>query len=276
MKRIGCIGTLQTGAFDNHSAYILDIFNELRSYRLSHESNGIFIAFDDNFLLILEGNPDSLATNLYRIRRDHRIKYISILFNQNINKVIFTHWRLKFFDKQSEAHADYLFNLRKKVIPSITLGSPEDQLIFDTFFPSAKPPEPPEHSHPSISEASPLACTKSPQSPASIDFEHKLLSLSAWPKPTQLQLTPPIMKTCSLLSHHKISYQTLYNKGIWASETELKALLSALIKLGVLIVNEAPAEQHLKVAEKSVSQPAPLDRFGSLMKRFLTSSRKAM
>lgn len=265
MKRIGCIGEIKSDKSTGLSEAVVSIFNELRVFNNEYSINGVFLVFQNVVLQILEGETHQVASAIYKLGRDPRLNNVTILFNNDTGSAYFSSWKVRFLQSSSKSHKQYLDQLYNDIFEDVDISDAEakervDQLFFRREgLADASLPETEAHS---IGRT--IITLK--------DLYKMEFGITGWPKPGQLTLTPQVMKACSLLSKSPLSYRGLVSRQVWATEKELDVFLGQMLALGLIRLTGSKANDVQGGALECT--PPVKDRFGQLMKRFLTSNRQ--
>ncbi|MDY6918988.1 MAG: BLUF domain-containing protein [Pseudomonadota bacterium] len=273
MKRIVCLCTLPQSFQDNLSAYLMDAYDDLRKFNIEYDIKGIFIVYRNTVLLVLEGEGKAVARAAYKTRMDTRFKTCSIIVNCKIETPYFNRWSIRLVKPDSESQQLFLNRLKKELEKDFVFESPKDRKLYEDIYIAER------NQVPAGAPAASGAGAPQAQELKHSDLVQYSVSLSAWPKPTQMKLTPPAMKTCSLISNRFVPYQTLIDRKIWPTEADLEQFINLLYSLETLSlkmyqqpagVSPAQAEPQ-KTAEQKTSEKQ--DRFSQLIKKFITSPR---
>lgn len=280
MKRIACVGNLVRNNDSDHSGDIVGLFNDIRAFHSEGTLCGLFLVYENSFLQILEGESQGIANAVYKVRKDPRLEDCHIILNEGIEQPYFSHWKVKFYRPHMERHRALLKELDSGILSQCNFDSSAARRCYETFFPES-------FDLPILTEVcnpQPETGTQEADSDSGIiDYRSFSYSISCWPKPGQVKLSPQIMRSCSLLSKQRISYDDLLQRGLWCDESDLQCFLQQMIKLGVMKTYKAEAPgskvHQLDTSAKTEPQPPtphkPADRFGALMRKFLTSARHA-
>lgn len=263
IKRAACIGHLSDNASMRPADAIVTLYNELRINNTRQNIKGIFLVSNDALLFIMEGEPSDLALCLYKLRNDERLADINLIASHDITTPLFSNWQIRFFKRDSELHMQYFEKIHKHLHNTIKFSCAEDKTRYQAFLPG-------QHSHTQTADRE--ASHTTPTTNAS--FADKLLMIRSWPKPTQMKLTPRVMRACSLLSSRKIPYNALLQSQIWESEQLLKQFLQDINQLGILVIQNQAAQltngsnPNLRTHHSSETD----NRFSNLLKKFITPS----
>ena len=274
MKRIACVGNLVRSNDSDHSGDIVGLFNDIRAFHSEGTLCGLFLVYDNSFLQILEGESSGIANAVYKVRKDPRLEDCHIILNESIEKPHFTHWKVKFFRPHMDSHRALLQELDSGILSACHFESRAARRCYDGFFPES-------FDLPVLTDVCDPEADAAAGGDELLDYPRYSYSINAWPKPGQVKLSPPIMRSCSLLSKQRIQYDELLKRGLWETEAELQAFLQQMIKLGVMKAysNDSAASKVHQLETKAnapAAQPHKAgDRFGALMRKFLTSARHA-
>ncbi|MYM63341.1 BLUF domain-containing protein [Pseudomaricurvus sp. HS19] len=273
MRRIACIGKLSSSNRSQLCEQVLDIFNRSRIFNSSKQIQGIFLVQEDIIFQILEGHQDTIGEAIYKARRDYQIETLTIIANYRCEKPVFSGWNMRYIRPGGHTTPAHLERIKTELEPHLKTDQPAATALFHTIFtPSPAIVTAPAETLP--------AATREVTADAvdtGTDTERlhtHLLSIRAWPKASQVKLSSQVMKACALMSKGKISYQELFRHCLWRSEAELTEFLSQLNHIGVLVF--APMEAAASSSEATETEPVQTssgDRFGALMRKFLTNTR---
>ncbi|MGB3619798.1 BLUF domain-containing protein [Ketobacter sp. MCCC 1A13808] len=291
MKRIVCIGMLPLAPQSRLSAPLMSSYDESRKFNSQHDVNGVFVVYKNIVLQVLEGEATAVASAAYRIRRDSRFERCSIIVNCDIEKPYFNTWFIRLVKPGVKTPQTFLAKLKKVLEKDFVFESPKDRKLYEDIFIAERNLTPeaddslqknegagpaPIKPHPikpaPITQAVESAPASKPANPT--QFVGCALSLSSWPKPTQMRLNPKGMKTCSLLSHRYVSYQHILSKEIWPSESELVEFLIQLQDAGTLLVKTGSDADTPMPVKAQNPVPEKADRFSHLLKKFITTPKK--
>lgn len=268
MKRIGCVGEIKSDKNTGLSEAVVGIFNELRVFNNEYSINGVFLVFHNTVLQILEGETHQVASAIYKLGRDPRLANVSILFNNDVNSEYFSSWKVRFLQSSSKSHKQYLDQLYEDIFEGVDISDADaKERVDQLFFKRGSTAEV------GASQAA-GGVTSLKDSIITLKDLHKMeFGITGWPKPGQLTLTPQVMKACSLLSKSPLSYRGLVSRQVWSTEKELDVFLGQMLALGLIRLTGVKAND-LQGSAALDSTPPVKDRFGQLMKRFLTSNRQ--
>lgn len=260
------------------------MYNSTRIYNREHDVTGVFLVSKNHVLQIIEGDGQALGNLIYRFGRDTRCQDLSVVYNQHTSSSQFQGWTIRFIGESSNNHSAFLQKLDQILAGNIDLKNPTDRQRYDVFFSglvSGTVPAPAPAGQPGIealipTAKPPLADNVVPlaRQGARNAYQKSVISLSRWPKPSQLKLTHDLIKLCSRLVGKPVLYERLCATGICQSESVLLQYLSSLDHLGLLRTH-ANAESP-RVTE--VDMPVPrmegtADRFSKVLRRFLLTTK---
>lgn len=265
MKCIACIGSLSASANLRPADAIVTLYNELRINNARQMIKGIFLVSHTTLLLVMEGETSDLALIQYKLRRDERLSDLSVIASSDISHHLFNNWQIRFFKQGSNSHHIYFEKLHQYLEPSLRLHNTLDKQRYSLFL--HEQPGANVYALPSSSSATTTAAQ------GTQDYSDKLFSITAWPKPTQIKLTPRIMRACSLLSSRHIAYSVLLNSHIWETEQLLQQFLDEMNSIGILSTTSGSrANQPLTLAD--IQPPSEsADRFSQLLKKFIAPQK---
>lgn len=260
MKRIACLGSVLHQQDENASENILELYNSLRVCNAAHSIVGVFVAFRNLVLQVLEGEPQDIAISLYKMRQTKLFKELVIVNDMTIDAPVFTTWRAKFYHPDMANHREFLQKLRKDCLPESSVQEGRPKELAEQFWAAAL--------------ISGTAAT--PEKQVSHDtFGKHMFHITAWPKQSRVALTPRLIKLCTVLSNGWITYQQLMATGLFKSEDELDAVLKQLLRLDVLLIKDAGLTHEAVAAGLEAGREAEQeDRFGSVMRKFLSMKWK--
>lgn len=253
MKRIAFIGSIVK---QKETSQLMALYNESRIFNNENGVKGVFLVSKDIILQVLEGKSEKVAEATYRFRRSKYIDNFSVVLNNNIENPLFKNWPLRFVNKSNSAHCDFIQNLAKILKPKLNIQAKSDRIALDTIFDTS-------NTVISFPKENTDVENKNDENPVNQNFEGKALSVSGWPKATKIPMTPPLIKTCSLMSSAYIDYNELVDRKIWPTQKELNSFLHILDGLGLLKVADSEPHEEQPVAV------AANDRFSSLLRRFI-------
>ncbi len=282
MRRIACIGKLSSANQTQLCEQVLDIFNQSRIFNSSKQIHGIFLVQEEIILQVFEGNQDNIGEAIYKARRDHQIEDLTIIANYSCAKPAFSSWNMRYIRPGGHTSQVHLERIKAELEPHLKSDQAAALTLFRRIFPAPATDTgttAATHGTARLDQATVIATENT-----SLDAEQlrtQLLSIRAWPKASQVKLSSPVMKACALMSKGKISYQELQQRCLWATETELTHFLSQLNYIGILVLapmaavaNDAGVANDADLATDAEQVPASQgDRFGMLMKKFLTNTR---
>lgn len=273
MKRIVCLCTLPSSFQDRLSAYLMDAYDDLRKFNIENAIKGIFIVYKNTVLLVLEGEPQSVARATYKTRSDNLFKTFSIIVNCDIDAYYFNRWSIRLVKPESESQQLFLDKLKKELEKDFAFESPKDRKLYEDIYIAERKASVTilnTSQNASQNQKIPDLGTRLESS----DLSGYAVSLSLWPKPTQAKLTPQAIKTCSLISNRFVPYRTIVEKQIWANESELIEFINALYRHGILSLKvHQNTESNPSQNQPSNIQPQESDRFSQLIKKFITTPR---
>ncbi|MDO3386125.1 BLUF domain-containing protein [Gilvimarinus sp. SDUM040013] len=257
-KRIACLCTIKPSDTNtSHSEQVFSIFDSARIHNKENGIVGAFLVADDTLMQILEGESSALANVLYRVNRDPRIADVSVIVNINIEKRAFSRWSLKLLSEQCAPHVEYLQKVHQLIHEDASFTSNLDTIRYHKIF---------FHTDNTRSTA-PLENTEKS------GFEGTLLSMTSWPRPTQLRLTAELMKVCQLLIGHTVEYQRLVTLAIFNSRGELDSCLEKLQEVNAVSVIKAKEPNNLHSIEthqKRKQTSTGGSRFSQALKQFIS------
>ena len=269
MKRIACIGRLSSATRSQLCEHVLDIFNQSRIFNASKQIHGIFLVHQDIIFQLLEGSQDKLGEAIYKARRDFGIDELTIIANYSCDKALFSSWNMRYIRPGGHTTQSHLEKIRTELAPHLKSDHSGALALFNAIF--AAEPE-----APLTGSDQPAATQPADEGTADAEiFHQRLMSIRAWPKASQIKLTPEVMKACALMSKGKISFHELGQRNLWKSDAEITHFLSQLNRFGILVLSplSAPANDSVSPAPAQ-QEPAPSgDRFGMLMKKFLANTK---
>ncbi len=280
MKRIACLNSMLISSEDpKASEQLIDMFNNARIYNKEQKVRGVVLAAKDVMLQIFEGESNTLAELVYRLGRDTMTKNTSVILSCDIDEPFFSSWQIKLMNERSEKNERYLKKIQTAISSQVNVVKSLDKQRLAYFF------VPNQHN------SNDSLTAKDNQKAQNITekistFWGCSLSLSAWPKPSQLKPTAESFKLCSYLSRRKLLYQDLLARGIFASQEALDEHLEYLVDLGLLISNLQVKKQlpEEKLLAKPVKATPPSsgtrhksgssDRFSQVLRKFIASTKR--
>ena len=266
MKRIACLSTLaDLPPGESGSEQLIELYNSTRVYNREHDVTGVFLVSGNTLLQLLEGDGQVLANLLYRFSREALSQELSVVYKVDITRPQFHNWNIRFVAKGDDKHRDFLNKLHTLLGDQLQPRSARDQQRLQTFF--AKPPTRPTSPPPPVIE-----CAAKDRDSRHHRYEHCLISLSRWPRPSQLKLSHELIKLCSRLVRKPVRYERLRALDICPSETALVDYLQRLEALGLLRADRDAAAAVAAPAPTSTATPSSA-RFSQVLRRFLSTSK---
>jgi hypothetical protein len=263
MKRIAFIGTITE---DKGSSHLIKLYNESRVHNSENDIKGIFLIHKNIVFQVIEGEADKIAEAVYRSRRDKDLNDFSVVINTHIKEPLYKNWPLRFVNNGNASHAEFIQKLQDVLTRQIVVSNSKDKDLISAIFsiPNSVVKFPIKKS-----DATALSNDEPNANKLRDGYTGYALSVTTWPKPSQMPMSAQIIKTCSLLSRGFVNYNDLLAKQIWASEIELVKCLNSLNKLGIL-------NATLSKDNKSQATAKPTnDRFSNLLRKFLHSPKAA-
>lgn len=274
MKRIACLSTLRSNADSQSlsSGHLVEIYNTSRVLSRRHGVTGVFLVSDNYLLQVAEGESEHLSRMIYILNRNDNIIDTNVIANQTIERPVFPGWTIRVLDNMADNRQSFLGKIGLLLAKDIHLKSDLDALRLSYFFDLKD----------ALSRANSKqsnAPTEAQQNQAEIDFEGKMLSLTQWPKPSQLRLTVETMNLCSQLVGKTTSYEALKTLGIFSSEQGLRDSLNRLNSFGTLNVSSSgtgiqdnSAPSNVTPLTKKIGNRG--DRFSRVLRRFIETAAR--
>ncbi|CAA0092556.1 Uncharacterised protein [Zhongshania aliphaticivorans] len=276
MKRIACISTIN-GLENNgdFSSSLMDLYNSTRVHNRENDITGVFIISGSNCLQIMEGNATSVANAIYRMGRDKRISDLSVVMNCNEESPEYRGWNIRFINAGTGSHLEFITKLKKKLANKITAKTRSDHERLAQLFNDSTNSK-------KTSKITPLANTSAAENfkPAS-SYKKHVLSISSWPRPNQLKMSPELISLCSNLMRRPIHFERILSLKICASEKNLVLNLAALDDIGLLKqhidndaknINQADSRKTSPTNTSSTSRKSS-DRFSRVLRRFIATTK---
>lgn len=256
MKRIAFIGTISK---QHRSTQLIDLYNQSRIYNTEHDIKGVFLVCKNIILQVLEGDSAELGKAVYNARREERLEDFSIIINTDIEKGLFNSWPIRFVKQNDPVQNSFLSKLKKALLHQVAFNDSKAKELFDSVFTVRD----------TVVSFPPTALKASEGEPSNIrDFAAHSYLLTAWPKPTQMRLSPPVITACSALVQGSLRYDELLARNIWSSEDELQSFLTRVNGLGILqIYDVGKSTSHARVQASN-------DKFSQLLKKFIHSPKR--
>ncbi|WP_339674051.1 BLUF domain-containing protein [uncultured Zhongshania sp.] len=278
MKRIACISTITTQPDEGDaSTQLMALYNSTRVYNRENDITGVFLVSDSSCLQIMEGNAESLANAIYRIGRDPRISDFSVVMNCNADAAEFAGWKIRIIGAGTDAHLDFIARLKESLADKIQAKSSTDKTRLESFFGRPELPTP----TPTTTLATPTPAPANISSTSKKIYEDCVVSVSAWPRPTQMRMTPELIRLCSNLTKRPAHFERILALKLCSSNEKLTHYLSVLESLGLLKTHSSVGVPNLRVvsnpsisantAEQPVNKTA--DRFSRVLRRFIASAK---
>ncbi|CAA0101875.1 BLUF domain-containing protein [Zhongshania aliphaticivorans] len=274
MKRIACISTItQHPDEGDASTQLMELYNSTRVYNRENDITGVFLVSGSSCLQIMEGNAESLASAIYRMGRDSRLSDFSVVMNCNNDIAEFSGWKIRIISSGANAHLDFIARLKETLADKIQAKNNHDNARLDSFFGK---PELSANVQPPT-----LAAPTDVNSTSKKTYDNCVISVSAWPRPTQIRMTPELIRICSNLTKRPAHFERILALNLCSSTEKLTHYLSALESLGLLKTHSSVGTPNLRVvnnppkatnaATQTVSSTA--DRFSRVLKRFIASAK---
>ena len=276
MKRIACISTLISQPDDGDaSTQLMALYNSTRVYNREHDITGVFLVSESNCLQIMEGNSESLASAIYRIGREKRMSDLSVVMNCHTDVAEFSGWKIRFINDKADAHLDFITKLKATVADKIEAKSSADSARLERFFGRADA----SAERPIERLAAPSVVSLDSKAPKS--YEDSVVSIASWPRPTQMRLTPELIRLCSNLIKRPAHFERILALQLCSSKATLSRYLASLDGLGLLRIHSSVSGPNLRVVDGSTAQPdmddeavkKPSDRFSRVLRRFIASAK---
>jgi hypothetical protein len=278
MKRIACISTITTQTDEGDAVtQLMALYNSTRVYNRENDITGVFLVSDTSCLQIMEGNAESLASAVYRMGRDPRISDFSVVMNSNTDAAEFAGWKIRIISTGTDAHLDFVARLKESLANKIQAKNDIDSTRLACFFGK---PELSEKLHtPTVAAPTPIPASIS--STSKKIYDDCVLSISGWPRPTQMRMTPELIRLCSNLTKRPVHFERILALKLCSSTEKLTHYLSVLESLGLLKTHSSVGIPNLRVVsnpsiaanttEQAVSKTA--DRFSRVLRRFIASAK---
>lgn len=274
MKRVACLSTIHSLPSDNPSSYqVIDIFNSTRGQNSDQQITGAFIISDNLLLMIIEGEATRLANTIFVLRQDKRLKDFSLIMNMDIDKPEFTSWGIKLLRTNSEGQTRFFEKLSNIFRDNLDLKSRLDEQRLDVFLHLCKIPKTgaPSTEQNQSDHQKTILNTNEP------NLRDSVISLTGWPKPGKIKLSPELIKVCARLVGRPQHFEDLLNANIVDSEETLLAYLTALHKLDILRkhkVDEKPKLVGIRGGLSALVKPSSTDRFNAVLRNFLAAQKQ--
>jgi len=262
IRRVACLATLPGDITDSQYAErIYHLFDSARIYNKEHHIAGVFLVHHNTLLQVLEGESGEIARCLYHLGRNPNVLAVSVILNRETRQPLFANrWTIKLLNEGHGAHAGFLENLKKVLGAELPVLLEQDRVRLAEFFATpvvaaveAKPPE-------AVTDP----CER---------YRQMMLSMKAWPRPTQLRLTADLIKLCPRLIGRKVRYQRLLELNLFGSEEKLVEQLHLLDGVRALELSPGPREvvappSQSRVASSPVSV-SPGSLFSQALRKFI-------
>lgn len=274
MKRIACISTITTQPDEGDiSTQLMELYNSTRVYNRENDITGVILISDSSCLQIMEGNSESLASAIYRMGRDPRISDFSVVMNCNADIAEFAGWKIRILGNGTDAHLDFVARLKETLADKIQAKNNNDRTRLERFF--GKQEINTNVAAPKLTEPTSISRTSKKI------YDDCVLSVSAWPRPTQMRMTPELIRLCSNLTKRPAHFERILALKLCSSNEKLTHYLSVLESLGLLKTHSSVGAPNLRVlsntpsiantAEQPVSKTT--DRFSRVLRRFIASAK---
>lgn len=244
--------------------------------------NGEILLVGHDFLLIMEGEKESLALVLYRMKKYDCIERMDLLTNHDIEEKSYEKWSMKDLSEVRESRPKYTDKVQKNIIANLLQQNTETEFRVATFFAQTENPkfiavEQAGHNE-EINMQEPAVGSDSISE--EVDDE-KTYYLSSWPKPTDLDPAPELFKLCACMVGKPRTYHSLLAMNICASEEVLQNYLQTFEKLGLLktdSLRDADGAGMRKIAERKKVQDHTIESashtFSDELRRFIANAEK--
>ncbi|WP_460233277.1 BLUF domain-containing protein [Aurantivibrio plasticivorans] len=278
MKRVACLSTIVPSAADiTNSSQVIDVFNLTRILNENHGFTGAFIVYRNYVLIVADGNSESLGNLIFKFRQDYRVSDCSVIFNREITSPAFSSWGIKVFKGSKQDHKELSARLKACLKDGLRCESPLDLERINCFFSLSGA----SSSKVSTSTNDTLGAKSSKVEEKTLKADNKKYStkslfMSGWPKPGQIQLSPNLIRLCARLVGRSIAYDEILALNFFSSESELIERLAELDALGLLKQRDKPGGatiSKISDAPKTKAKSTHSDRFGMVLKNFLTATR---
>lgn len=275
MKRVACISSIKSVSEDAPRSFqVIELFNSTRNYNLEHAITGVFIVCKESILMVIEGESNTLGNVVFKVRNDSRLDQFSLIMNEDIDTPEFNSWGIKTLNRARDCNERIYEKLDTIFGSDFSVSSNADKVRLEKFL--LKPAQNEER----------VVCFNEAKTKKEIeanckdelishDFHDKILSISSWPKPGKIKLCPDLIRICSRLVGRPHSFDDLAANKVVPSESILVGHLISLRQVGILHEHEDQQDSPLVAngSNLSVQKPQSSDRFGALLKNFLTSAR---
>ncbi|WP_269617511.1 BLUF domain-containing protein [Zhongshania sp. BJYM1] len=276
MKRIACISTITTQPDEGDaSTQLMALYNSSRVYNRENDITGVFLVSDSSCLQVMEGNAESLASAVYRMGRDPRISDFSVVMNSTADVAEFSGWKIRIISAGTDAHLDFVARLKEIVADKIQAKSSHDSTRLESFFGT---PKLAANSQPPKLAESTSTGTSSTRKKV---YDDCVVSVSAWPRPTQMRMTPELIRLCSNLTKRPAHFERILALKLCSSTEKLTHYLSILESLGLLKTHSSVGAPNLSVVSNqsittnttASAASTTADRFSRVLRRFIASAK---
>ncbi|VUD69198.1 hypothetical protein TDB9533_04564 [Thalassocella blandensis] len=279
MKRVACLSTIQSLSNDTSSSFnVIDIFNSTRAYNLEHQITGSFIVNNDYVLMIVEGESTHLGNIIFKTRQDNRLMDFSMIMNVEIAEPEFTSWGIKLLKQGNEGQERIYEKLNNIFKDDFKAKNAIDKKRLQCFLDAASKLKTNQTKVKPIESSTSLKAESSSRPAQVKDFQYQnsMISLTGWPKPGKIKLTPELIKICARLVGRPHRFEDLLQEKLVASEAALVARLNELHGLGIMRkhrVDEKPTLVGIKGGLSNKPRVSSTDRFSTVLKNFLSASK---
>lgn len=262
MKRLVSIGRLSASEAASRTEQIMNLFNEQRLFNLNLNVHGALLVNSEVVLSIFEGADEAVAQAFYQFNKLHALADFSHILNLKTDNGICNSWQLKFYRSESESCQNFVERLQTMIDQEGRFENVNAKELWLKLIDSVE----------SVNDEldKPLNSQNDfdPTVPMFPPFEASMLALRAWPKPSQIKLTPSIMKACATLVKKPMSYPDLLNMGIWQSADDLQSFLKTTHQLGLLKTSSVTVSTSRPQPVRKVSSES---RFSKLLKKLIST-----
>lgn len=253
MNRLAYVSTMHSKpGGKSTSDQILTILNTSYSFNKNHGITGVLLIANTTIFEFLEGDNDILGQLFYRISRDKRHYDVSLIMNEtNIETRLFTRWTMRLLSVGVKSHYSALEKIIQSCGNCFDLKSEKDKHRFDIIFPQ------------DLLDQS--YTTKVDIDKPKIDqpYTGVTLTLTKWPRPTDLKMTKELVDLCMRLRKNKETFNNLAQSGVYTTDEDLLKDLKKIDDLGLLKQEELKDTNSPKRIEHAE------DHFSRALKKFL-------
>ncbi len=259
----------------NYSSEIIKIVNKSRINNKNLGVTGILLFSGSHVFQYLEGDNDTIATLLYRIKKDSRHQFHSLALHKTGDKRLFPTWNMRLISPNTASQRKVIGKIcdHYKVVLDLDGFQLEDELVKGTPSPVVVPLL---QSHAQNVQKDSQQKKQALKPTSKVPFEGYLLELKSWPRPRTLNENKGILQLCSALSAKPCTLNHLRAQSIYSHDEDLINALNLLDRLNFLIRTQDKSQlgqEPLQLNTKIKKNNDVKNRFSQAIKRFIHSAK---